>query len=525
MSLIEAFTTVASDGAAVVPTYEAIVKHVRETYLAKGESSAKEAVDNPHLKRRRHIEERLRWYRDEYLEDVYVLVDLIYDNAKNRKQRKKLAELAMSMNTSARVVDEISSIYERPAERIFTDSEATQKAWDELAADLDLDETLDQAARLLNLCNEILLWSPERKGMDRDVEVITPDAFDAIPDPRRTTAMAGLLLDAAPVTLSTGAMRERLKHYELWDDEVVIALDANGRMIGPPLKHGLGRIPGILVHRRKPAPGRLLDAHAGRDILAAHKAVVFLNLCIVRLSKSQGERQPVLQGMLSRVAKNQAMDGETPIALPPEVTLDMLDSKTDPEHFLKTIKHFIAGVAQRYGMSYEQFTFQETADTASGKAYQVRRQKLTELRHAQAKRWRRAEPALVELLGFPIEHLHVDFWDPGMPQDPAEENQLLRERMKLGLDNPIAYLRRKDPDLSAKAAWRIFQSNIRINAEVYKALRALNLPADADAENPGRSPEENGALARQGNNGSPTPGVSGGPTATRAATADMATTA
>src|SRR5258708_14755125 len=100
-----------------------------------------------------------------------------------------------------------------------------------------------------------------------------------------------------------------------------------------PQEHGFTRIPGVLLHRREP-DDCLLDSRFGRDITVAHDGVVLLEIMIMRLSKSQGERQPVLKGNLANVAKNQPMNGEDPVALPPGVEAEMLDMQTDPDHYI-----------------------------------------------------------------------------------------------------------------------------------------------------------------------------------------------
>ena len=47
----------------------------------------------------------------------------------------------------------------------------------------------------------------------------------------------------------------------------------------------------------------------------------------------------------------------------------------------------------------------------------------------------------------------MDYQEQALPQDPAEELSLLRDKMKLGLDSPIAYLQRKDSDRHARTRW------------------------------------------------------------------------
>lgn len=489
MSLIDAFT-VDRDGKTVVPTPEAIAKYVASTYLGTQQDPNAKATTNRHKERRAKVAERLRLYRDDYVQDIHTLIDIIWDHPQNRDDRKKIAELAMPMSLLARIAEETSPVYDKPAVRRY-DTEPKTAELRALEDELELHDLLQEAHRLTTAVNEVFLWNA-RVGDKKTLRIVTPDAFDIIPDPRDHLAIAGVLLDTAPTVFGEGVAADRLQHFELWDDVHIYRLDQAGRLIDKPEEHGLGRIPGVLTHRRKPTDC-LLDSTSGRDMVGAHKAVAFLNLCIIRLAFSQGENQPILRGILARVAAGQRFDGQTPIALPPEVTMEMLNTKTDPEHFLSGIKHYVGSVAQRYGMSYEQFTFQETTDTTSGRAYQVRREKLTEIRNQQKKRWWRVERELMDLFKLGRDGYTVDFAELAIPQDAGEEVDLLDKKMRIGLDNPVAYLMRKNPELDAKAAAKLLRENLSITQKVWDMARAMQTPANADTQNPGQDADKNGA--------------------------------
>jgi hypothetical protein len=77
--------------------------------------------------------------------------------------------------------------------------------------------------------------------------------------------------------------------------------------------------------------------------------------------------------------------------------------------------------------------------------------------------------------------------------DASEEVDLLDKKMRKGLDSPVAYVMRKDPDKTRDQAKQFILDNLEDFAMLVLASRALNAPADADPEDPGRSPQENGA--------------------------------
>ena len=457
--------------------------------------------NNPAKLRREAIAQRLRLYRDDSKVDFERMIDCVFDTAKVRAQRKKMIDVASELNVTAAIVNEVASLYDQPALRFFKNDPAKTERFRKRSEEIALDEVMQEAHRLTFLCNEVLLWSVSIDGATPRLRIVTPDCFDVIPHPHDALTPVAFLVDAAPAYVAEGVDKTRAKYYELWDDEVVYDLNGNGELIGEPRPHGLGRIPGVLFHRRMPVD-RLLDCRAGNDITSAHLGAGLLGIMMMRLAKSQGERQPILSGNLAQAASRQTMDGESPIVLPPDVVAEMLDSKTSPDHYLMSKKDKLTSVALRYGLSYEQLTRTDQGEAQGGKAFTARRRKLTELRLEQRRRARIHERETIELMGFDPTGLRVDHQEQAVPADAGEEIDLLDKKVRMGLDSPIAYLMRKDPDLSREDAIAMIQNNVRDWALTVVWLRALNTPAGADIANAGSTPELNGGQ-RLDANGNP----------------------
>ncbi len=472
--------------------------HALVAWICKEYGIGGNAHENPHRLRRETIARRLRLYRDDSVIDVIRDINRIYETDSYKETLRKYVPLCVSQNVTRRIVDEVASLYDRPALRQFKDEPATEKFRAEEKR-LRLHEVAQGGHRLLTLCNELLEWQFTGADGKTKIRLVTPDTFDAIPHPADGLVEAGLLIDMLPRTVLVGEQRNRLPHYEIWDDKFRylisangVMVDENGQMVSAPKEHGYNRIPGVLQHRREPV-STLLDCSHGSDVESAHRAIALLDVMVLRLSKSQGERQPILSGNLAAMASGQVMNGETPINLPPEVVASMLETKTDPDHYLRVKKDIITSVAQTYGMSYEQFSLNESADSSSGKTYALRREKLTEIRLESRRRAVVHEGERAELMGFDTEGFRVDYQEQAIPSDAVEEVSLLRDKMKMGLDSPVTFLMRKDSDLDRKAATKLIEGNLRDYAVLMKLVRALNMPADGDAENPGKSPQENGA--------------------------------
>lgn len=440
--------------------------------------------------RRKLMRARLKLYRDDYRAEVESIIRQLYTHDDVITERMRFIDLVGFCNVPKRITDEVASLYDVPAKRRFADP-AIAKRFAAAEREVQLHSVMKEAARLTFWMNEVLLWQV-KVNEKRSLRVVTPDAFTAIASPTDRLDHVATLIDTQPSWVPSYVVDgRRMTHYELWDSEVVIKLDADG-LINKIEAHGLGRMPGVLLHSRLPTES-LMNATLGNDIYAAARTILFLNLLIVFVSQASGEKLPLLKGNLAAMTADQPKSAGKAIALPPGVDAEMLDAITSPDHFITVCRHAIASVAQSYGMSYEQFTFSETADTASGKAYSVRREKLNELREEQRQRALVHEAEVADLLGFPGDKLRPDFHEQAIPTDPLEEMELFEKRMNRGLDDPIQYVTRKNTDLSDDEAEDQLKKNMSRVMWYIALLRAANLSPDATAENPGKTPEQNGA--------------------------------
>lgn len=446
-----------------------VVEKVRRTYgLGADLGNASSSV---HRKRRNAIATRLRLYRDDAHVDFYQVINRVFKDRKVRGDRYDMVELAEHRNITRGIVDEISSLYDRPALRSMP-SESATNSYRGICKLLDVDDIMQEGLRLTTLCNDVLVWSTVNSAGKPSLRLITPDLFDAIPLPDDATAIAALLFDRAPDSPDNA----KAICFELWDAEFRYLLNRDGRLVDEfgnfathPVPHGQRGLPGFIMHRRKPMEF-LLDARHGADITSAHLAVFLIDCMILRLAKSQGERQPILTGDMANVATRQSLDGETPLALPPGVIATMLDSKTSPEHYIQVKSDIIAGIEAAYGVDYGDRNDQ------SGTSFIARRSKLVELREEHRRRSLMHERELCDLLGFDGNSLAVDYREQAVAVSATDEVALLRDKVKMGLDSPIDFLMRKNPDLTRAEAFASFERNIEEYATYIKMIRALNAP-------------------------------------------------
>lgn len=467
---------------------------VERLFRAYGLGAGIERRDNKHVLRREDVAQRRRLYRDEADTDYRHLINSIFEDSKVREDRIRLIPVAKHQNVARRFVDELASLYNRPAVRRLGDEAATV-AYSELAKERGLHDVMRDSLRMLFLCNNALVWNTETR-----MSVVTPDLFDAIPSPTNSGIMAGVVIHRAPVAIDLA--RDVLPVYEIWDDEFTYYVNAQGRIVdrmgnaAEPVAHGLGRIPGVLLHRQAPTGSELIDSASGRDITSGHLATFLLNIMTMRLGKAQGEQVPVLTGDMAHVVQGQRLDGENPIALPPGVIASVLNTKTSPEHYIAMKREIIAALEQTYGLPPS-----DSVAESSGFSISARRMKLTEIREESRLRAIVHESEICKLLGFDASSLRVDFREQAIPVDASEELALLRDGMKLGVDSPVAHLQRKNPDLSRDEAVALLGENIADYAMLVTMVRALNAPAPGDGgvDNVGHDPQANGT----NNDGSP----------------------
>lgn len=466
------------------------VSSVRRVFTTYGYNNALTSQNNPNRMRKQNIAQRLRLYRNDADQDFANAIGLLFTDANVISQRIKLIPMASYENVTKRIVDEVASLYNRPAVRKMTDHDEEYRA---LCVEVRLDNAMKEAQRMLLLCNDVLMMCVKNaKGRHR-LRVVTSDLFSAIPDADDPSELAAVLIDRFPEgSLAIPTTDDNQCCYELWDDTYRYLLSGSGMILNYQ-EHGLGRLPCVLMHGQEPDARGLLRADYGQDIISAHLAVFALNVMTLRLAKSQGERQPVFVGDAAQNASSQSADGERPICLTPGSQAFMLDSMTSPEHYLLAKRDIKSAVGQTYGLSYAQMSL---TDDTSGKSLEQHREKLKELRDEQRQRGDIHEREICALLGFDPSELSVDFSEQTIAIDANEEISLLKERVKMGLDSCVAYLMRKNPDLSETESVLFLKKNIAYYATWVEMIRALNVPSEGG----GNSPQANGA----NNDGTPT---------------------
>lgn len=437
--------------------------------------------------RQKLAKERLDLYHDRGQRLLESMIDDVFSHPEVRQERKKFLKYAQFQNVSKRIVDEISTVYAESAVR-FT-SEAQQDRYDELQSLVGMDAKMRVANRYVNLLNSVVVWFHVRThdGVP-ELRIITPDRFFAVSHPMDPLRLVGLIFSVKRQGVN---VKPDEAHWQLWTDFETVQIDGNSRIMSETyVEHGLGRIPGVLVHKDPPVD-QLLDYSSGRDLVSAHKAVCLLNVMMLKEQKS-GTRQPYIAGDIGNTATGQPLDSESLTVFQDGVAPGVLELGADPKNYIESARSVIMQVANNYGIpeSVWQLTYQST----SGFEIRLKRSGLMEKRHQQIMNpWRPTERSLAEVMHtitaqfapeyqFDLDGWHIDFGEIDTPIDEQKDLAIKREKRAMGLITTVDMLMDQNPDLNRQQAEQMLQANIVTEQKRVELMRALQRLSGAPAE-------------------------------------------
>lgn len=401
-------------------------------------------------------------------------------------------KMAAGHNLFKRVVDEISRpVYSTaPVRRLEPPGEQARFA--ELAAECRLNETMSLASHLTNACNAvgIMFRLTERHGLVADV--LTPNMMTVVPDPDRPSKELALIYDI-PVKV---AGRREIAHV-FWDDDVTFTFTKSGTVLSDPRPHGYTAKPFVVIHRKE-RWGEYWDSTTGGDLEAAQMSVSILTALVLKLHKSQGHKQIVLSGDIMGVPKDQTLDEENAIVLPDGSQIQTLDLVANATHYTDTINMITEKVAANYGISRDRLN-QSSAGSADEAG-------LLERRADTIRVFSRAEQDVFGIMkmvsqahpGGGISEdatLKVDFAEISDRQDKRALLDIWDKMRSMGLRNVLDDIKALNPEVvTDEDAEKELETNLQIQSKWVERIRSLNMSKDASSDEPGQSPEENGAM-------------------------------
>lgn len=443
--------------------------------------------------RREKAARRHRFYSSAGNADMETFITNVIKDRTVQQKRIEFIEHAKFNNVLRRVVHELATVYALPATRAVS-GDTNNATYQELQRRCRMAEVMLRGNRLSLLERNIVYYPRVRtlNGKQEPVlDLVTPDCFHAIAHPLDPTALIALSLDIKARPMNS----ERVPARIVWTADSYFYVDTNGVPFEmEPTPHTIGRIPALLFSIEPPA-GALLDQTTGDDLEAAHRAVWFLAILLLKEAKS-ATKQHVLQGDTTSMARNQAADTDVPIEAPEGTSVSTIDNSMDLAMYLATMKGVFETAAANFGLPPSVLSH---SDVQSAEARELQRVPLREIRLQQQIPFRDLERDLADLMSkvyagtdhaFTTEGWKIDFADPQTPLGTKDALEVFKQERELGLTSTIAELMRRNPDLDEEAAGAQLLDYISDELARNRAMRPLQqISGSMGARTPEPEPE------------------------------------
>ncbi len=406
--------------------------------------------------------------RDAYYEgqgDSHIirLIEVAFTDVKNRRLRSDLVGQAKWNNVIKRVSHETAMVYSEPARRKITEGDEAYQAFVEL---ISMDAAMRELDRKLVYHEDVWVQYRVRKEVKEPVlEVISPASFWAVCSPTDRTHLIAIIIDETPPS-----GRKHDHHFRVLCADETFSLDGACTVMQNTHKtHTLGRLPGVLASTRLPsAKARLLAECPAADLTAAHETVWFLNVLLVKESKSS-TKQTIFSGDTSATAPGQGSDTESDMVIGEGVSAQTIDRGMDLSQFRDNADHILERAGANHGLPPSVLHHQSAS---SGSEIHLRRIPLRELRRQRIPIMRNVEKHIAEIQSavnetelpehnFSVVGWGIDFGEVQQPLTESEADAVFEERRRLGLTSTLDEIMRRNPDVKThEEADTILKMNI-----------------------------------------------------------------
>jgi hypothetical protein len=444
--------------------------------------------------------ERVKLYRDDYARLLEGMLSHVFKDRAVLQRVLTLTPLIASASFVRRVADELGRpLYARPPMRRVVlpdeaDAATAQEAYNRLAAEMELDAKMDTIARLLTACAAVFAFVRYVADIGVCLDVMTPDMLSVIPHPDvPTRALAVCYVK----TWHNDQPFERV----VWDDQRYFTMNRDGAIVGAVTEHNFETIPFVEFHQR----GRTChywQETRGADLIAQTRQSMFLDTVVARKVKTQSHKQFTHTGEMSALVKDQVVDEES-ILMSDGGQLNAIDLESNPLPIIEVKLANEAAVGASYGLSRDRLN-QKAGSGGDDAGLQERTAELAavlvpgEVRIFELARKVAAEHHDATLTSaIPMDA--VVLVDLGQIHNRVDRKTQLDTRQterSMGLRSVVDDVLEDNPEYGGnrKLAWARVREALDEEAIYIELRRALNTPADATAEEPGQSPEQNGAM-------------------------------
>lgn len=462
--------------------------YLRRNYL---DSKAETARRQMHARRQ-------DLYQDGGLRYIDELIDKVFEKPALRERRKEWARVARFNNAIKRIVNELSTVYSKPAQRTVA-GKVDQERYLEVQRLCRQDERFRQVNRLLNLHRGLFVGFRVRGADNRPViDIATPDKCFAVTHPNDPSLLVALILD---VQYQSAVVPRNVPAYLVWTDHERFHITKDGVIIeNTYVEHGLGRMPWVYV-TLEPALDGFWPGKVGEDLVAADLAIWFSNTSLLKETKSAA-RFPVVQGDMTTAARGQAADGDDVVELPEGTAISSVDTSMDVSLFQGSANHVLEHAGANYGMSMAQLKHQ---GVQSAEARELMRAPIKELRQEQMVPLTEFEREFVEVqevvigkdrpdLAFKRDGWALRYGEVKTALSSKDSLEVFEQERRLGLTNTVAFIMERN-GVSEEQAWELLTENVAVETARNVLMRPMaeQNGSTSQEQDDAASPEENGA--------------------------------
>lgn len=403
------------------------------------------AVVAANAARKAEASERLALYHDQQTDA------LLKDLRRQFSQPEKFQLIVL--NVVRKVVNTLSTVYQRPPTRALADAtEADEALWEEIAGGLALDvklKTVNRYTKLLKTCAVRVAWRNGRLALD----VITPNILDVeeSDDPARPAW-------ALVTHFGRGDRLEEVT-YSYWSAAEHRLLDYRGRPIPDPANvegvNPYGVIPLAWFFDRDPDQAFLAG---GDDLIQAQRAVNLKLTDLLRTIQFQAFGIPFTKGLNAKTVPEFGPDKA--VDVPVGGDFGFAHPEAPIADVVQAIDWLVKQVAITHGLSAD--TFSVATRSESGVARFEANRTLMESRRDDVDLYRLWEANLFDVIRAVWNahnpgrrfsdgcRLTVDFADPEQFQSAAERMTTTLQRVELGIWSPVDALMAENPDITSR---------------------------------------------------------------------------
>ena len=434
--------------------------------------------------RQQEAQDKLDIYMDDFEEIVKdKITELFHKDTVKRLQY----HVNQSQNILKRVINEISTIYKREAQRTAT---IESIRYDDILKLNNLNVMGKKINRYTNLLNETLIKVGFRRGR-LVYDIITPNICTVIQNEEDPTEADAIIYTTTRV--NTIGAKDIKYHYWSKDGDYLIydrnfriieriydSWDESGMLAYPYIdpETGLYMLPFVVCHRQAP-DSNFWDQDSGRDLYNAAVMTAIKMTLFDYYFKTGSFKQIYLIGDEADMPASQVMDVLTVLRASGEgAAIGVLDREVNMKQLQDAIVYQLNSIINNYGISADQWTL--SIAELSGIALRIRNMPLMEIREDQLPFYRQFEKDLFNVtkvvnnahaLNRATEipeaaELDIDFAEITFPEDPVKALDHATNQLKGGIISLGQYFQIFNPDYKdeAEAEKKILDNLAKIQA-------------------------------------------------------------